>query len=142
MFERHAAQLPQGVLQAAGETLERFRKTDGASLPVRIGQREVIKQMGEELPGQGDLQLAHVGEVGLSHQAWGVLLRKENLFWRSVLGMPGFDAALQGAQMPGLKLSFVLATEKLEDSDGFQGRLVDQQLFDFGPDFLESINAR
>ncbi|HEX2185771.1 MAG TPA: hypothetical protein VHN78_09730, partial [Chloroflexota bacterium] len=53
----HAAQLPQGVLQALAEALVALGEADGARLPVGVGQHEVVDQVGEGAALQGDAQV-------------------------------------------------------------------------------------
>jgi hypothetical protein len=47
--QRHAPQLPQGVLQPLAEALQALGKADRRRLPVGVGQHEVVRQVGERL---------------------------------------------------------------------------------------------
>jgi hypothetical protein len=51
----NAAQLGQGVLQAVAEALEALGEADGAGLPVRVGQHEVVDQVRKRLAVDGHL---------------------------------------------------------------------------------------
>src|SRR5262249_57501456 len=95
----HAAQLPQGVLQALAEALVTLREADGAGLPVGIRQDEVVDQVGEGDAGQGDAQVGAVREVGGAQPAGVVDLGEEDLPGGAVLGPPLLDPALQGPQL-------------------------------------------
>ncbi len=61
---RYSSQFPERVLQALAQRLEGLRRTECDRLPVRVGQREVIRQMGERLAGEGHPQAVHVREIG------------------------------------------------------------------------------
>jgi hypothetical protein len=60
---RHAPQFRQRILQALAEALVALGKADGAGLPVRVGQHEVVDQMVEGGAVDGDAQVRAVGEV-------------------------------------------------------------------------------
>jgi len=59
----NASQFPQGVLQPLAQALPALREADRAGLPVRVGQHEVIDQVVEWLPRDGDAEFGHVGEI-------------------------------------------------------------------------------
>ena len=58
------SQFPKGVLEPLAEALETFGETDGAGLPVGVGQNEVIDQVIERLASECDLQIVQGSEVG------------------------------------------------------------------------------
>src|ERR1700722_9957565 len=60
-----SSQFPQGVLQALAEALKALGEADGASLPVGVGQHEVIDHVVERLAEDGDAELGHAGKVRL-----------------------------------------------------------------------------
>jgi hypothetical protein len=109
MHPRNPAQLGQGVLQAVAEALEALGEADRARLPVRVGQHEVVDQMGERLAVDGHPQAGGVREVGGAQVAGLVDLAEEDLLGRPVQGAPLLDVALQGAQLPVGEAAGVLA---------------------------------
>ena len=100
MYPRSAAQIGQGVLQALAEALEALGEADGAGLPVRVSQHEVVDQVRKRLAVDGHLQAAGVREVGGAQVAGLVDLAEEHLLGRTVQGAPLLDVPLQGAQLP------------------------------------------
>lgn len=96
---RHAAQLPQRILQAIGERLERFRRAHRHRLPVRVGQHEVVHQVIESLPGNGDVERVHRGEVG-----GGQIAGRMDLAEHEGLGRPAGGAPLPHATLEGSTL--------------------------------------
>lgn len=109
MQPRHAAQFGQGVLQAIAEALEALGEADAATLPVGVGQHEVVDQVRKRLAVDSHLQAAGVREVGSAQAARFVDLAEEDLLGRSVQGTPLLDVALQGAQLPFGKAAGILA---------------------------------
>ncbi len=63
MAPRRTAEFPERFLQTVGQGLERLRRANIHRLPVRVGQHEVVHQVIERLPRDGDAQVVHVGEV-------------------------------------------------------------------------------
>src|SRR3954462_6269645 len=74
-----SSQFPQGVLQALAEALETLGETDGAGLPVGIGEDEVIDHVVERLAEDGAAELGHAGEVALGEPTRLMNLREEYL---------------------------------------------------------------
>ena len=142
MHPRDPAQLGQGILQAVAEALEALREADRAGLPVRVGQHEVVDQVGERLAVDGHLQAAGVREVRGAQVAGLVGLAEEHLLGRPVQGPPLPDVALQGAQLPVGKAAGVLALQPLEHGLGLQAGVEGQLLLDAGPDLGEGVGAR
>lgn len=138
----NAAQLGQGVLQAVAEALEALGEANRAGLPVRVGQHEVVDQMGERLAGDGHLQTGRVGEVGGAQVAGLVNLAEEHLLGRPVQGAPLLDVPLQGAQLPVGEAAGVLALQPLEHGLGLQAGVEGQLLLDAGPGLREGVGAR
>jgi hypothetical protein len=120
MHPGDAAQLGQGILQAVAEALEALGEADRARLPVRVGQHEVVDQMGKGLTVDRHLQVAGVREVGGAQVAGLVDLAEEHLLGRAVQGTPLLDVPLQGAQLPLGKATRVLALQPREHGLGFQ----------------------
>jgi hypothetical protein len=96
---RHAAQFPQGVLQALAEALVTLGEADGCCLPIRVGQDEVIDQMVEGRPSDSHTQVGAVREVAGAQASRMVNLGEEHLLGRSRQGTPLLDASLQRPQL-------------------------------------------
>ena len=97
MHLRHTAQLGQGVLQPGAEALEALGEANGARLPIRVGQHEVVDQVGKRLTVDRDAQAGAVREVGGTQPAGLMHLGEEHFLGRSVQGPPLLEAPLQGA---------------------------------------------
>jgi hypothetical protein len=138
----HAAQLGQGVLQAVAEALEALREADRAGLPVRVGQHEVVDQVGERLAGDGHPQAAGMGEVGGAQVTGLVDLAEEHILGRPVQGAPLLDVPLQGAQLPVGEAAGVLPLQPREHGLGLQAGGEGQLLLDAVPDLRERVGAR
>ena len=76
---RHSTQREQRVLQPLAQALEALRKADRPRLPVGIRQHEVVQQMRERLPGDGDLQLVQMAEIRLPKRPRVMFLGEEAL---------------------------------------------------------------
>ena len=137
----HAAELPQGVLQALGEALVTFGEADGAGLPVGVGQHEVIDQVVERLPVDGHQQVGAAGEVAGAEAAWVMDLVEEHLLGRSLRRTPGLDAALQGADLSVLEASGEAALQVVEQGLGLEAGVEFEPLDHLGPDLDEGIGA-
>jgi len=135
----HAAQLPQGVLQALAEALVTLRKAQGAGLPVRVGQHEVVDQVREGRAGEGHAQLRAVGEVAGRQPAGLVDLGEEHLLGRPVLGPPLLQPPLQGPQLAVGVAAGVLPLQGLEEGLGLQAGVEGQLLLDPGPGVREGV---
>jgi hypothetical protein len=99
MDSRHAAQFGQGVLQAVAKALEALGEADGAGLPIRVRQHEVVDQVGKRHAPDRDLQARGVREVRGTQPARFVDLREEDLLGRPVQGAPLLDVPLEGAEL-------------------------------------------
>ena len=97
MFQRRATERPEGVLQPFGEGHIAFAAQDDVGmLEAGIGQAEVVETVVERRAGDGDGEIAHLGEVGQTHTPRFVDLAKDDLLVRAVDGAPGADPTLQG----------------------------------------------
>ena len=65
-------------------------------LEAGIGQAEVVETVVERRAGDGDGEIAHLGEVGQTHAPRFVDLAKDDLLVRAMDGAPGADPTLQG----------------------------------------------
>jgi len=142
MHPGSAAQLGQGVLQAVAEALEALGEADGAGLPVRVGQHEVVDQVRKRLAVDGHLQAAGVREVGGAQVAGLVDLAEEHLLGRPVQGAPLLDVPLQGAQLPLGEATRVLALQPVKHGPGLQTGVEGQLLLDARPDLGERVDSR
>ncbi len=89
MLARCAAERPQRVLQAASQRRETLAaQHDLGVLPGGIGQDEVIETMRQRLTGDTNAEIRHVGEVRQALLARRVILAKDHLALRAVLGTP------------------------------------------------------
>lgn len=102
----------------------------------------MVQQVGECLAADGDLQLAHAGEVGLAQASRDVLLREEHLASAAAGGAPLFHMPLQRSQLAIGELSWKTALQVRHDRLGFQPGLIPQMLFDLRPYGLERIGPR
>jgi hypothetical protein len=136
---RHAAQFPQGVLQALAEALQALRKTDSSCLPIRVSEHEVIDQVREGAARDGDTQGGAVREIAGRQPARVMDLGEENLLGRPLLGPPLLDPSLQGPQLALGKAARLLPLQGLEERLGFQARVEGQLFQGPGPDLREGV---
>lgn len=139
---RHAARLPERVLQPLRQRLERLRGADAHRLPVRVGQHEVVHQVIERLPLDRHAERIHAREVGRGQIAGGVDLPEHHLAARPVRRPPRLHAPLEGAAMAVGELPRVLGPQPVEQGLGPQTRLGLQPLGDLGPDRGEGVGPR
>jgi hypothetical protein len=99
MATRHAAQLPQGVLQPFRKSLERLRSTQRDRLPIGVGEDEMVHQVIERLASDGDRKRVHTREVRRGEVARFVDLAKDDGAIRSVQGSPLPHSPFEGATM-------------------------------------------
>ena len=137
----HAAEFRQGVLQPVGECLERLGEADGAGLPVRVGEDEVVEEVIERLAGDGHSQTGHVREVGGAQSAGRVDLGEEHFLRRTAHRTPRFDSPLEGAELPVGEASGVFPLELPEQGQRLQPRVEGQSLDDAGPDGGERVRV-
>jgi hypothetical protein len=139
MNQRHAAQLPQGVLQSFAETLEALAKTDRDCLPIGVGEHEVVEQVREGMAGKGNAQVVAVREVGGSQPPGVMDLGEENLLGRSLLGPPSLDPPLQCPYLAIGEAARILPLQSLKECLGFQAGVDSQLFFQLRPDLDERI---
>jgi hypothetical protein len=141
MDPRHAAQFGQGALQAVTEALEALGEADGAGLPVRVGQHEVVDQVGQRHAPDRDLQARDVGEVRGTQPTRFVDLSEEDLLGRPVQGAPLLDVPLQGAELSVGEATGIGALQPVEHGFGLQAGVKRQLLLDPRPDIGERVGA-
>jgi hypothetical protein len=139
---RHAAQLPQGVLQPLAETLEALGEADRPRLPVGVGQHEVVDQVREHHPVDGHAQIRAVREVAGAQPAGVMHLGEEDLLGGPLQRTPTLHSTLERAQLPVGETPRVAALQVGEQRLGLQAGVELKHLLEFGPDRGEGIGPR
>jgi hypothetical protein len=137
----HTTQLEQGVLQTFAQALQALGKTDGARLPVAVGQHEVVDHVVQRRAVDGHPQVGAVGEVTGTQPAGVVHLGEEHLLGLAVQGSPPLDPPLQRPELVVGEPPRVTALQIDKQGLGFQARVEQQQLLELGPDFSEGIRS-
>jgi hypothetical protein len=120
VFERRPAERPQGVLQSFRQSDEAFAaEHDMGVFEAGIDEAEVIEPVIEGDAADGDVEVAHVGEVGQAHAAGFMGLAENHLALGAMQGTPGANAPLQSAAdaMPEFRMA---PDHLLVDRDGPQ----------------------
>jgi hypothetical protein len=136
---RNAAQVPQRILQAVGQRLERLGDAQRHRLPVRVGQHEVVDHVIEPLAADGDVERVHVGEVGRCEVAGRVNLAEHDRLPRAVGGPPLPHATLERAAMRIEELPRMLTPQPVEQRLGEQSWFGREPLRHCGPHGRERI---
>jgi hypothetical protein len=142
VYLRHAAQFRQRILQPCAEALEALGKAQRARFPVRVGQHEVVEQVRQRLPVDGDPQARAVREVGRTQPTGMMHLGEEHFLGRPRQSPPLFDAPLQSPQLAIGETARVLALQPGEQRQGFQAGVESQLLLDLRPDTGEGVGPR
>jgi hypothetical protein len=138
---RHAAQLPQSVLQALAEALQAFGEAEGAGLPVGVGQHEVVDQVSERHPVEGHAQFGAVGEVAGRQPAGMMHLGEEDLPGGTVLGTPALEPSLQGPQLTVGEAAGEAALQVGKEGLRLQSGVDLEQRLQLGPDLGEGVKV-
>ena len=138
---RHAAELPQGVLQPLAEALVALREADRARLPVGVRQHEVVDQVGEGAAVDRNPQLRAVGEVAGRQPAGMMHLGEEDLPGRAALGPPPLDPPLQGPQLAVGEAAGVATPQVVEEGLRLESGLGPERLLQSGPELGEGVGA-
>ena len=112
MLARRAAEMPQRVLQALRQRREALALAAEHHPGVgeaRPGEAEVIQHVIQLLPGDGDAERSHAGEVGQAALARLMLLAEDQLALGAVLGAPDADPPLQGSPYPDCSATVMYA---------------------------------
>lgn len=136
---RHAAQFPEGILQAVTETLQALAAADRAGLPVRVGEHEVKEQVRQGLAADRDLQAGTVGKVGSTELARFVALGEEHLLGRPVQRAPFLEAALERPELAVGEASGMASLQVGEQGFGLQSGIEAKHLVKLRPDVHEGI---
>ena len=138
---RDAAELPEAGLHAFGQGLKAFREADLDGFHVGVGEHQMVDQMREKYPRERDLEVTHGGKVGLGKPAWLVALLKDHGLGRSVLGAPGGDMALEGAELAGLVAPGVAQAELGKQGFDLERGVTLELLLHPGPIVHEGVGA-
>ena len=143
VLARHAAELPQRLLQALGQSREAFPALNGAHmLPAREGEPEVIEHMLERLAGDRHREGVGMGEVRQGLTTGRMLLPEDELTFRSFRRPPVRDTALQGAQHPVRKATGMKALQLFQHSGRTDcGDLLQERDDVLAPDLVERVGA-
>jgi hypothetical protein len=137
----NAPQFPQGVLQALAEGLKRLRRAERDRFPIRVRQREVIRQVCERLAAERHSQRFHVGEVRGPQVARMMDLREHHLLPRPLGGPPETHLALKAAPLAVGELPCGLALQPAKQRHRPQRGFLLKPLLDLRPDRDEGIAA-
>jgi len=135
----NSSQFPQGVLQAFAQTLEAFGEADRAGLPVGVGEHEVRDEVVERLAGDGDLERAHVGEVGGGEPPRLMGLREEHLLGGPFEGAPALDPSLQAPQLDVGEAPWIAPLQVEKEGFGLEPRVEPELFLELGPDVVERV---
>jgi hypothetical protein len=116
----YAPELPERVLQAVGQCLERFRSAHAHRFPIRVCEHEVVQQMIKSLSQQRDLQRVHAREVGGRQVPLRMHLAEHHVPRGTGRGTPLLHATLERAAMAVQKPSRALPLEPVEQRLGLQ----------------------
>src|SRR5581483_5026512 len=131
--------LPEGFLNAFCQSLKGLAETDGGSLHIRVGEHEMIDQMGKGLTCNRDPQIFHMGKIGLAAFAWCMDLFKDDVFFWSVQCSPPGNMSAQRAILRWTIAIRVPFTQQCKERGGLERRIA-FELFDHpGPVFLKRI---
>jgi len=98
VLARHAAEAEERVLEVLGECREALATEDDADvLPAAVGQDEVVEAVVERRAGDGDAELAGVGEVRERHAAGLGALAEDDVLGRALQRAPCAHPALERA---------------------------------------------
>jgi hypothetical protein len=136
----YTAQFPEGILRPFAQAGEALRETDRHVFPVRVGQHEVIQQVREWLPLDGDPQTLQVREVGCPQTARFVDLAEEHFLGRPVLGFPTAHPPFQRPPLRLPILAGVFPLQPVQQGFGLERGLTLQQFFQPRPDLAERID--
>jgi hypothetical protein len=136
---RHAAQLPQGVLQPFTETLVALREAHRSRLPVRVRQHEMVDQVIQRQALDGHAQTGAVREVAGAQPPWVMHLVEEHLLRLAVQRTPLLDPTLQRPQLTVRELAGIAALQIHEQRLRLQARVEAEHRLQLRPDRHERI---
>ncbi len=142
MFQRHAAEGPERVLEVLDQRGEALAAQDhGGAFPAAIGQDEVEKPVLQRHATDGDAEPGRIREVRQRHPARLGRLAEDHVALGAVQGTPVADAALEGAADPvigeGIRIGHL---QVAQECHGLDGRIaLEDRLQHRLPDRLERI---
>lgn len=142
MPPRHAAELPEGLLKAAAESLERFGETDRRELPIRVGEREVIQHVTQRLAIDRHAERVHVREVRCAQPARGMHLRKDDRPVRAVQTSPIAHPPLERPPLRVGESARMRLLQPGEQGERPQPRLCFESSLHLGPDVDKRVRPR
>src|SRR6266852_7496767 len=84
------ADLPEALFNAFGERFECLAEADESGFHIRVGEHEMIDQVGKWLSCNRDAHIFHMGKIGLCSFSWGMNLFKDDVFcWSMQRSPPG-----------------------------------------------------
>lgn len=142
MPPRNAAELPEGLLKAAADRLERFGETDRRELPIRVGEGEVIQHVAERLTVDRHAERVHVREVGRPQPAGVVYLRKDDRAVRAVQTSPIAHPPLERPPLRVGEPAGMRLLQPGEQGERPQPRLGFKSSLHLGPDVDKRVRPR
>src|SRR6266487_2732501 len=93
----HSANLPQRFLDPFRERLKGLAETDRSRFHIRVGEHEMIDQVGKWLSCNRDAQIVHMGKIRLCSFSRRMDLLKHDIFLRSMQHSPSGNMSPQRA---------------------------------------------
>jgi hypothetical protein len=101
----------------------------------------VEEQMGERDAVDGDQEIVHVCEIGLSSFPWPMPLFEDDVLLWPMQRFPLRDVSLQGTHLDGLVMLRMSLTQQRKQRGPLQGRVSFQLRHDPRPVFLKRVRA-
>ena len=137
----HSANLPQRFLDPFRERLKGLAETDRSSFHIRVGEHEMIDQMGKGFSCNRDPQIFHMGEIGLCSFSRSVHLFKDDVLLWPMQHSPSGNMPSQRAILRRTIAIRMPFTEQSKQRGRLEGRIAFELLGHPGPVFLERIGA-
>ena len=132
-------QVPERILQALAQGLERLRRAHRDRFPVRVRQRKVIHQVGKRLAADRHPQAVHVREVRRRQVSGVVDLSEHHRLVRSLRGSPTADPTLERSPLAVGEPPLMLVLKPAKQRDRSQRGFPLEPLLDQGPHLLKRI---
>src|SRR5262249_26570787 len=111
----HAAEIPEGTLDAREHRLERLPEGQLHLAPAPEPQHQLEEEVLEEIARDRDFELGRVREVELRLPPRRVHLLEENLLRRTLRRSPVPNPALQSPELAGLEPARMILHQRVED---------------------------
>jgi hypothetical protein len=138
---RYATKLPERLLNAGTECLERFRKTEAHAFDIAVRQHAVKERVIESLPANLHAQAIADREVTGGQSTRMMILAEENRLPRTVQTSPPADTPLKRTLRGIRKLACVSPLQPLEQRLRLQPRFHLQPPLNIAPHIPERIAA-